>query len=122
MARTSVPGLLGRRWVVSIIDPTVVEPSGNSAATASIAAFSIRATIAGVASTSMSPEPSARAVNVASTVSVDVCVSPVCMVLWFGLSGWCCGSSVAQLVNLTAVLRGEADIVAEALALVFHEF
>ena len=53
--------------VEEIDDPTVVEPSGSSFATAFIAAFSMRAIIAGVASTGMSPEPTASAVCAWST-------------------------------------------------------
>ena len=43
---------------------TVVEPSGSTGFTAFMAAFSIKATSAGVANTSISPEPSAKAVLV----------------------------------------------------------
>jgi hypothetical protein len=77
VAVTVVPIKEGLRWLVSICEPTVVCPSSRCGATAFIAAFSIRATIAGVASTSISPEPRAMAVFVESTTVVDVYTSPI---------------------------------------------
>ena len=66
----------GAKCEVSIKPPTVVEPSGSSEATVCIAAFSIKATRAGVAKTGRSPEPSARAVFCSVTVTVLVCCIP----------------------------------------------
>jgi len=43
--------------VTFISAPTVVEPAGNAAAAAVMAAFSISATIEGVANTGRSPDP-----------------------------------------------------------------
>jgi len=48
--------------VTFISSPTVVEPAGNAAAAAVMAAFSISATIEGVANTGRSPDPIAAAV------------------------------------------------------------
>jgi hypothetical protein len=48
--------------VVFISAPTVAEPCGSAGATAFIAAFSMSATIAGVAKTSRSPDPIVTAV------------------------------------------------------------
>ena len=68
--------------------PTVVEPSGRWGATAFIAAFSMRATMAGVANTSMSPEPMVRAVLAAVTVVVLMCFSPFSMIMCMFI-GYC---------------------------------
>ena len=65
-----------------ISDPTVVEPSGRASATAVMAAFSIKATIAGVAKTSKSPEPIARAVFVAFTTTFEVADKPFSNILF----------------------------------------
>ena len=51
--------------------------------TAFMAAFSIKATSAGVANTSISPEPSAKAVLVEFTCTVLLYVSPVSIVFLF---------------------------------------
>lgn len=64
-----------------IIEPTVVKPSSRCGFTASMAAFSMSATICGVANTSRLPLPKAMAVCCFSTVSSDVCVSPVSIVV-----------------------------------------
>jgi hypothetical protein len=48
-----------------------------------MAAFSIKATNAGVANTSISPEPSAKAVLVEFTCTVLLYVSPVSIVFYF---------------------------------------
>lgn len=76
VAEISVPRPEGLICVVFISEPTVVEPSGKAAATARIAAFSISATMAGVANTSISPEPIATAVLAAVTVVVLQAESP----------------------------------------------
>lgn len=76
MAVIPAPRPEGLICVVFISEPTVVEPSGKAAATARIAAFSISATMAGVANTSMSPEPIAAAVLAAVTVVVLQAESP----------------------------------------------
>lgn len=68
VAVISAPRPDGLICVTFISDPTVDDPSGSPAATASIAAFSIKAIIAGVANTSMSPEPMAFAVFSEDTV------------------------------------------------------
>lgn len=76
VASISAPKGDGLRCEHEIIPPTVVLPSGNSAATVFIAAFSMRAVIAGVASTSRSPEPMLRAVRISATVRREVWESP----------------------------------------------
>lgn len=75
-AMTSVPRPEGLIWVTFISAPTVVAPSGNAPATANMAAFSISATMAGVAKTGMSPEPMAAAVFCGVTVVRLTAVSP----------------------------------------------
>ena len=72
VASTVAPIGEGRRCVVVMAEPTVVLPSSRSDATQSIAAFSISATIAGVASTSKSPEPSTEAHLSAVTTICEV--------------------------------------------------
>ena len=57
------PNFEGRRWEELMCPPTVVQPSGKWPATAYIAAFSMSAIIAGVASTGMSLEPIVTAVT-----------------------------------------------------------
>ena len=61
----------------SMCPPTVVLPSGRHSFTAFIAAFSMSAIMAGVASTGMSPEPRVMAVWVSSTVNVLVYDNPI---------------------------------------------
>ena len=71
VARTFAPMADGFMCVVCIYAPTVVEPCGKAGATAFIAAFSINATIAGVAKTSRSPDPIVTAqFDSATTVSL----------------------------------------------------
>jgi len=62
--------------------PTVVAPSGSSPATAVMAAFSISATIAGVAKTARSPEPIAAAVLPAATVAALRAESPFSSIIF----------------------------------------
>ena len=81
MALTVAPTFDGLRCDVEIIEPTVVSPSSNLRATASIAAFSIKATIAGVASTAMSPEPINSAVLPSATRITLWCFSPTSNIL-----------------------------------------
>ena len=59
---------------------TVVQPSGSSFLTASMAAFSISAIIIGVARTGMSPEPTAIAVTASVTVNSLVYFSPISII------------------------------------------
>jgi hypothetical protein len=70
---------------VCIAVPTVVEPSGRAAATALIAAFSISATIAGVANTFISPEPSVSAVFVSVTMVVLSADNPIFNIFIYSL-------------------------------------
>ena len=60
-----------------IIEPTVVWSSVSDLATQFIAAFSISATIAGVASTGRSPDPITAAVNGSVTTSVEIDFAPI---------------------------------------------
>ena len=76
------PILLGLRWDEAMCPPTVVQPSGRWSATASMAAFSMSAIIAGVASTAMSPEPIAMAVTSWVTVNSLVCRNPSCNMIF----------------------------------------
>ena len=76
VAKTSPPIAVGLTCVVLISAPTVVEPSGRAAATAFIAAFSMSATIEGVAKTSKSPEPAATALFMSVTITFAVYVNP----------------------------------------------
>ena len=64
-----------------ISEPTVVEPSGSESATARIAAFSIAASIHGVAKTFRSPEPAERAVFCSVTVTLTVHDNPFSNIL-----------------------------------------
>jgi len=61
---------------MSILAPTVVAPSGSSAATANIAAFSINATKAGVANTGKSPDPIVNAKLSGCTTVRLICFNP----------------------------------------------
>jgi hypothetical protein len=56
--------------------PTVVCPCWSAGATAIIAAFSIRATSAGVANTGISPEPIFSAVSDSATVILLINFNP----------------------------------------------
>ena len=76
VASISAPKADGFMCVVFISDPTVVEPSGKNGATAFIAAFSMSATIDGVANTLRPPEPTADAQLSNVTVTLLVCVNP----------------------------------------------
>jgi predicted neuraminidase len=55
---------------IRLSNGTVVAPASRCSATAFIAAFSIRAIIAGVANTAISPEPSLRAVLSSDTTTL----------------------------------------------------
>jgi hypothetical protein len=59
---------------VFISAPTVVEPSGRYGATLFIAAFSISATIDGVAKTSSPPDPTADA-QFTFVIITSLCIS-----------------------------------------------
>ena len=54
------PAAVAARWRTSTRVPTVIMPSARVGSTARLAACSISATSAGVANTSMAPEPNAR--------------------------------------------------------------
>ena len=81
------PSAEGLMCVVSILAPTVVSPSSKDGATASMAAFSISATIAGVANTSKLPDPNVLAVFVSSTFVVTVWVNPFSILMFRCLVG-----------------------------------
>lgn len=86
VAETVSPIFDGLRWVALINPPTVVSSSAAMFLAASIAAFSIRAIIAGVAKTGMSPEPIRSAVLFSFTLHVEVC--DICMGTPFRFFEW----------------------------------
>ena len=74
--RDGITHLACLRCEALMCPPTVVQPSGRWSATASMAAFSINAIIAGVASTAMSPDPITIAVTASLTVNWLLCRNP----------------------------------------------
>lgn len=81
VASTSSPSAEGFICVVFISVPTVVEPSGKNGATAFMAAFSISATIDGVANTLRPPDPTADAQLSESTTTLLVYVNPALSII-----------------------------------------
>ena len=115
VAFTRHPSVVGRMCVAFIMLPTVLSLSASCCAAAFIAAFSMSAIMAGVASTGRSPLPAFSARCCCPTVISDVNVSPVSMFLfalvWFCVSfpalsdarpcRLCCRSCVSRTAGRT---------------------